>query len=72
LRRAKTAGCPLDLTQAVFVGAPDRVIRDPNDPVPWRWRVSLFAFLFRNAVHAVDLFRLPPENYVEIVRQIEI
>jgi KUP system potassium uptake protein len=69
---AKADGCPIDFAQAVFIGAPDRVICDPQDRMLWRWRVSLFAFLFRNAVHAVDLFKLPPANYVEIVRQIEI
>jgi K+ transporter len=37
-----------------------------------RWRLSLFAFLFRNSVRAVDLFNLPPPNFVEIGRQIEI
>jgi KUP system potassium uptake protein len=37
-----------------------------------RWRVSLFAFLYRNAVKAVDRFNLPSENFVEIGRQIEV
>ena len=69
---AKQEGCPIDFTQAVFVSAPDRVIRDPKDSLLWRWRVGLFAFMFRNAVHAVDIFRLPPANYVEVVRQIAI
>jgi KUP system potassium uptake protein len=72
LRGASIAGCPIDFAQAVFVGAPDRVIRDPANGRLWGWQVSFFAFLFRNAVHAVDLFKLPPANYVEIVRQIEI
>jgi KUP system potassium uptake protein len=37
-----------------------------------RWRVPLFAFLFRNSVRAVDLFNLPPANFLEIGRRIEI
>jgi len=38
-----------------------------------RRRLPLFAFLFRNwVVRAVDLFNLPPPNFVEIGRQIEI
>jgi KUP system potassium uptake protein len=37
-----------------------------------RWRLPLFAFLFRNSVRAIDLFNLPPPNFVEIGRQIEI
>jgi K+ transporter len=34
--------------------------------------LALFAFLYRNAVKAVDRFNLPPHNVVEIARQIEI
>jgi hypothetical protein len=34
--------------------------------------VADFAFLFRNSVRAVDLFNLPPPNFLEIGRQIEI
>jgi KUP system potassium uptake protein len=37
-----------------------------------RWRLALFAFLYRNAVKAVDRFNLPSENVVEIGRQIEV
>jgi K+ transporter len=37
-----------------------------------RWRLPLFAFLFRNSAQAVDLFNLPPRNFLEIGRQIEI
>jgi KUP system potassium uptake protein len=37
-----------------------------------RVRVSLFAFLYRNAVKVVDRFGLPAKNVVEIARQIEI
>jgi len=28
--------------------------------------------MFRNSVRAQDLFNLPPENFVEVGRQIEI
>jgi K+ transporter len=35
-------------------------------------RLALFAFLYRNAVKAVDRFHLPPQNVVEIARQLEI
>ena len=37
-----------------------------------RWRSALFAFLYRNSVKTVDRFNLPPDNVVEIARQIEI
>jgi K+ transporter len=40
----------------------------------WLVRASLrlFTLMFRNSVRAVDLFNLPPENFVEVGRQIEI
>jgi hypothetical protein len=28
--------------------------------------------IFRNSVRAVDLFDIPPENFVEVGRQIEV
>jgi KUP system potassium uptake protein len=68
LRAAKDLGCPVDLDHAVYFGAHDEVVRGE----PGGWRLPLFAFLFRNSVRAVDLFNLPPPNFVEIGRQIEI
>jgi K+ transporter len=40
----------------------------------WLVRASLrlFTLMFRNSVRAVDLFNLPPKNFVEVGRQIEI
>ncbi len=72
LRAAKDLGCPVDLDTAVYFGALDEVVR--GAPGGWllRWRVPLFAFLFRNSVRAVDLFNLPPPNFLEIGRRIEI
>jgi K+ transporter len=37
-----------------------------------RARLRLFTLMFRNSVRAVDLFNIPPENFVEAGRQIEI
>jgi K+ transporter len=37
-----------------------------------RVRLLLFAFMLRNAVRAVDLFRIPTENFIEIGRLVEI
>jgi K+ transporter len=34
--------------------------------------LRLFTLMFRNSVRAVDLFKIPPEKFVEIGRQIEI
>jgi len=72
LQGAKARGCPVDFAKAVYVAAPDRVIRDREERHLSRWQLPLFSFLFRNAVHAVDRFNLPPENFVEIAREIEI
>ena len=72
LKGAKARGCPADFAKAVYIAAPDRVIRDRSSRHLWRWQLPLFSFLFRNAVHAVDRFNLPPENFVEIGREIEI
>jgi KUP system potassium uptake protein len=72
LRAAKDLGCPVDLDAAVYFGAHDEVVRGAAGAWLLRWRVPLFAFLFRNSVRAVDLFYLPPANFLEIGRRIEI
>lgn len=72
LRTAKIHGCPIDLAKAVYFGARDRVIRDRKNRHLSRWQLPLFSFMFRNAVRAVDIFNLPPRNFVEISRQLEL
>jgi KUP system potassium uptake protein len=72
LRAAKDLGCPVDLDNAIYFGAHDEVVRGKPSGRLSRWRLPLFAFLFRNSVRAVDLFNLPPPNFVELGRQIEI
>jgi KUP system potassium uptake protein len=72
LKSAKAHGCPADFAKAVYVAAPDRIVRDRGNRHLSRWQLPIFSFLFRNAVHAVDRFNLPPENFVEIAREIEI
>ncbi|HWZ68703.1 MAG TPA: KUP/HAK/KT family potassium transporter [Stellaceae bacterium] len=72
LRAAKDLGCPVDLDDAVYFGAHDAVVPGKTGGRLLRCRLMLFAFLFRNSVRAVDLFNLPPPNFVEIGRQIEI
>ena len=72
LRSAKLHGCPVDLAKAVYFSTRDRVIRDRKNRHLRRWQVPIFSFLFRNAVRAVDIFNLPPHNFVEVSRQIEL
>jgi KUP system potassium uptake protein len=72
LRSAKLHGCPVDLGKAVYFSTRDRVIRDRKNRHLWAWQVPIFSFLFRNSVRAVDIFNLPPQNFVEVSRQIEL
>jgi KUP system potassium uptake protein len=72
LRTAKMHGCPIELGKVVFFSSRDRVIRDRKNRHLWAWQVPLFSFLFRNTVRAVDIFKLPPNNFVEVSRQVEL
>ena len=62
----------IDLKEATYFGARDFVVRSPEHSAFARWRLPVFAFLYRNAVKMVDRFNLPSQNVVEIARQIEI
>jgi KUP system potassium uptake protein len=72
LGRAKDVGCPIDLGNAIYFGERDEVVRRKRGSYIARWRLPLFAFMFHNSVRAVDRFNIPPPNFVEIGRQIEI
>jgi KUP system potassium uptake protein len=62
----------IDLENAIYFGARDQVVNRSASSLMPRWRVPLFAFLYRNAVKAVDRFNLPSQRVVEIGRQIEV
>jgi len=62
----------VDLETAVFFAPRDRVVPKPRRLGLGRLRLALFAFLFRNAVRAVDRFRLPHRQVLEVGREIEI
>jgi KUP system potassium uptake protein len=72
LKLVKAIATTIDLDEAVFVASRDLVVFQQGSGRLRRRRVALFAFLYRNAVKAVDRFNLPPKNVVEIARQIEI
>jgi KUP system potassium uptake protein len=72
LENARGLAPEIDIDKAMFVGTRDLVVRRPIAPALTGWRMSLFAFLYRNSVKVVDRFNLPPEQVVEIARQIEI
>jgi KUP system potassium uptake protein len=72
LRWAKDRGCPIDLENAIYFGARDAVICSKRRGWFVRGGLRLFMLMFRNSVRAVDLFNIPPKNFVEVGRQIEI
>jgi len=76
MRRASSEGMRVMKHQRAF--APTGGREAPSSPArerrSWlvRARLRLFMLMFRNSVRAVDLFNLPPKNFVEVGRQIEI
>jgi KUP system potassium uptake protein len=76
LRQAllKTRGLPasVNFDKALFVGTRDLVVSKKVNAGLRGWRLTLFAFLYRNSVKIVDRFNLEPSNVIEIARQIEI
>jgi KUP system potassium uptake protein len=62
----------IDLENAIYFVAHDQVVRKSANSLLPRWRAPLFAFLYRNAVKAVDRFNLPSQSVVEVGRQIEV
>jgi KUP system potassium uptake protein len=71
LAHVKGLDCRADVEHAIFFGARDLVVAKRGGAMAG-WRLDVFAWLFRNAVKAVDRFRLPPHNVIEIAREIEI
>ncbi len=72
LESAKGLDDSIDIDKAMFVGTRDLVVSNQEAPALKGWRMELFAFLYRNSVKVVDRFNLPPEQVVEIARQVEI
>jgi KUP system potassium uptake protein len=72
LRQAKDRGCPIDLEDAIYFGSRDTAVCSKRRSWLLRASLRLFTLMFRNSVRAVDLFNIPPENFVEVGRQIEI
>ncbi len=81
LEAARAEGCPVVPQEAVFIGARDEVVGRHSRPGGKKpapaaqlpgWRRRLFGVMYRNAVHLVDRFDLPPERFVQIGRQIAL
>src|SRR6266550_4181306 len=72
LAEAHGLGCAVDLADVTYyVGHETVTPRDDARALP-RWVEALFAFMQRNASHLTDYFRLPPNQVVEIGRQVAI
>jgi KUP system potassium uptake protein len=72
LRQAKESGCAIDLEHAIFFATRDAAVTTRPQNILSRARLMLFAFMLRNSVHAVDLFLIPTDNFIEVGRQVEI
>jgi KUP system potassium uptake protein len=72
LREAQGLDGSVILEKAKFLGSRDLVVHKQGSRVFSRWRLGLFAFLFRNSAKVVDRFNLPPHDVIELARLIEI
>jgi KUP system potassium uptake protein len=72
LRDAHGLAAAVDFDKALFVGTRDLIVQKRKGASLRGWRLTLFAFLYRNSVKVVDRFSLAPENVIEIARQIAI
>ena len=72
LRQARRRDCAIDLADVTYyVGHETVTTRDDAKALP-RWVEALFAMMQRNSAHLTDYFKLPPDDVVEIGRQISI
>jgi KUP system potassium uptake protein len=71
LARVKNLDCKADLSDAVYFAARDQVVGKHGGRLRGV-RLSVFAWLYRNAVKTEDRFSLPPSDVIEIARQVEV
>jgi KUP system potassium uptake protein len=62
LARARDQGCPVDLDDAIYYAARDKVVPSKIRPRLPAWRRMLFGFMYRNAVRTPDRFDLPADK----------
>jgi KUP system potassium uptake protein len=72
LREARGLDADVDLDKVTFIAGRDMVVYRPRSSVFRRWRLALFAFLYRNAARPIDRFILPPKQVIEMGREIEL
>jgi KUP system potassium uptake protein len=72
LATAKGHGCGIDLNDVTYyIGHAFIMRRDDGKGLP-RWQEALYAVMERNSCHLADVLRLPPNQTVEIGRQVAI
>lgn len=62
----------VNFRKVIYFAARDLVVHDTHHPRLARWELALFSFLFRNSAKTMDRFNIPPDNFVEVARQIAI
>jgi KUP system potassium uptake protein len=72
LREAKGLNADVDLDKVTFIATRDLVVYRRGSSALRRWRLALFAFLYRNAARTIDRFALPPKQVIEMGREIEL
>lgn len=72
LREARGLNADVDLDQVTFIATRDMIVYKRGSSFLKRWRLALFAFLYRNAARTIDRFILPPKQVIEIGREIEL
>jgi KUP system potassium uptake protein len=72
LAQARARGCIADLSDVTYYVGHETVVHHEEGKALPKWIEGLFALMQRNSVHVSDFFRIPPDNVVEIGRQISI
>ena len=72
LRQAHERCCTIDLSDVTYYVGHKTVVPRGDDKALPRLVEALFAFMQCNASHLTDYFRLPPDQVVEIGRQVAI
>jgi KUP system potassium uptake protein len=72
LGTAKSRGCGVDLSDVTYYVGHDSIApRDDGTGLP-RWQEVIYAAMERNSSHVAEVLRFPPEQTVELGRQIPI
>jgi KUP system potassium uptake protein len=72
LYEARERGCSMSVHDLVYYLGNDIIVhREHADALP-RWQRALYAAMLRNTAHVTEYFRLPPQEVVEIGRQVPL